>query len=241
MAASNGLVDDVRAFFLRRPCVDTLIRFASEEERRDYSRRILQRIGIDVDRYSVLNIHRIGIDAPVGLVFDQVRRWDGESSCWPDHVATVERIDRDRTHIKIRLFGRLMRRLPRALWRSGFGTLFEMKAISFQSHPDPVDFDNARYLLYACGGGYPIGIFCIYVRSPVASRQEVEPTQMFLAVGFDFYGRKQGPSFALLGRIWERVHNRVTGNILCRFRQECESEFAQLQTGAVLPASQPGQ
>ena len=196
---SSGLFADITDFFLHRPDTQTLIPFASDSERQDYSQRILQRLGVEVDRYSVLNIHRIGIQAPVRYVYEQVRQWDGDSPCWPDHVATVERIDGDRRHIKIRLLGRLLRRLPLMPPGSRFGTLFEMEALDFQHEPDPVDFDNARYLLYTCGGGYPIGIFCIYERSPVAARGETEPTQLYFAVGFDFYGRSQGPRFALVG------------------------------------------
>ena len=235
---SRTLFDDVREFFFRRPCIDTLVRFQSEEERSELSQRILQRIGVDVDQYSVLNIHRIGIGAPVGLVHEQVRQWDGRSACWPDHVATVESIDADRTHIKIRFLGRLMHRLPTKLWESGIGTLFEMKAIAFKHQPDPIDPDNARYLLYSCGGGYPIGVFCIYARSPITSVRETEPTQLFFAVGFDFFGRKPRFGTAWVGKIWEKIHNRVTSNILCKFRQTCEREFVRIQDGANLTAAQ---
>ena len=45
---------------------------------------------MDVSVYSILNIHRIGIEAPVETVFDEVERWEGGSACWPDHLATIE-------------------------------------------------------------------------------------------------------------------------------------------------------
>ena len=231
----GGVFSDLKLFFLQRPPTPTLIDFSTDEERQEYGRRVLQRVDIDIDRYSVLNIHRIGIHAPVRFVFDQVRSWDGESSCWPDQVATVDRIAGDRRHIRIRLLGHLTRRLPLLNKLSRAGTLFELQALAFQTTPDPVNFDNARYLLYSCSGGYPIGIFCIYVRSPVHALGETEPAQLFFAVGFDFFGHSHGPGIAGLARLWAKIHNRVTGNILCRFRQQCERDLRHLEEGAESP------
>ena len=107
--------------------------------------------------------------------------------------------------------------------------LFDLTAIRFCSHPEPLDCDNARYLLYACSGGYPIGIFSMYVRSPIAEQGEVEPSQLFLVVGFDFYGREALSHRRILNRPWEWIHNRVTANIMNRFRQLCEWRFESIR------------
>ena len=68
---SRGILSDLRSYFITRPPIPTLIEFPSLAERVDYSQRILQRLGVDVDQYSVLNIHRIEIDAPVKFVFEE--------------------------------------------------------------------------------------------------------------------------------------------------------------------------
>jgi len=58
---SRGIVSDIRFFIFHKPAIRTLIEFSNAAEREDYSHRIMQRTGIDVTQYSVLNIHRIGI------------------------------------------------------------------------------------------------------------------------------------------------------------------------------------
>jgi hypothetical protein len=106
-----------------------------------------------------------------------------------------------------------------------------MKALKFQELPDPWDFDNARYLLWECSGGYPIGIFSAYVRSPIAERGEGEQSQLFLVVGFNFFGRQDWPRIRLVSKLWEKIHDRATANILNRFKQVCEMRFQQVLEG----------
>jgi hypothetical protein len=229
-AISRSALRDVRAFFLTRPAIPTLITFASQDERAKFSQRIMQRIGIDPIRYSVLNLHKIGIESPVIHVFDELMGWDGDSSCWPNHIASVEQVDGRLEQVRIRPLG--LNSFPvnnRKWWK--VPPLFHLKAIRIQSVPSINDPDNARYLLYACSGGYPIGIFVIYVRSSIANEQEVEQTQIFLGVGFDFYGKEQWSLFDPVNWLWEGIHNRVTANVLNRFKQLCEWRHGRAQTG----------
>jgi hypothetical protein len=178
-----------------------------------------QRTGIATEDYSVLNIHRIGIEAPARHVFEELFVWDGDSTCWPNSVAAVERVGGTLDEIRVSLFG--IRSLP----------LFSLRSLKHQSAPDTRGGDNARYLLYECGGGYPIGMFCLYVRSAIAAIGERENTQFFVAVGFDFYGKRDWSHQNLIHRSWAAIHNRVTANVLNRFKQLCEWRFQRLQGG----------
>lgn len=229
---SNGILSDISFFLLPKPSIPTLIKFESKEEREDYSHRIMQRIGIDIFKYSVLNIHRIGIEVPVRYVFEELLQWDGDSTCWPNHIAKVERMNGRLEHIQIFLFGR--RKYPFGLKKSFFGLkyipLFNLNAKRFQRVPSLSD-DNARYLLYESSGGYPIGIFTMYVRSAVEERGEVEKAQLFFAVGFNFYGRESKSKINIVNNVWEQIHNRVTRNVLNRFKQLCEWRFQRIQDG----------
>jgi hypothetical protein len=224
---TTGVLSDLAHFFFRKPRVRTLVRTDSEAARAEYTRRILQRLPIDVADYSILNIHQIGIAAPVTLVFEEFLQWDGESPCWPNHVATVESIDGSRESIRILAFGQWTRRIRQSgSWLgSNFGILFRLTGLRRQSCPDPANFDNARYLLYRCSGGYPIGVFCIYVRSPLESLGETEQAQVFFAVSFNFFGRQPNWLTRVITQVWGRVHNRVTSNVLNRFQQLCEADF----------------
>ncbi len=228
---TTGVISDLAHFFFQRPKVRTLVRTDSETARTEYTRRILQRLPIDVANYSILNIHQIGIDAPVTLVFEEVLQWDGDSPCWPNHVATVESIDGSRESIRILAFGQWTRRLRESgSWLgSNFGILFRLTKLRSQTRPDPANFDNARYLLYRCSGGYPIGVFCIYVRSPLESLGETEKAQVFFAVSFNFFGRQPNWFTRAITQIWGRAHNRVTSNVLNRFQQLCEADFESLK------------
>lgn len=219
-AASRNLAQDIVRFLLRRPPRSTLIRFGTPEEREDYSRRIMQRLQVDVSTYSVLNVHRIGIEAPVRSVFDEIKGWDGDSTCWPNRIAHVERQRDDIGRIAIHLFG----------WRR-HRPLFNLTVTRLQLHPEAADTDSARYVLFRCTGGYPIGHFCLFVRSPVASLGETARTQMFMMVGFDFYGSKSPWWGRLIGGAWEAVHNRVTANVMNFFKQLCEWRFRRLESG----------
>jgi hypothetical protein len=231
---SHGVFSDIRHFFAHRPGIQTLVDTTSGPEREDYTHRIAQRVGIDVSRYAVLNIHRIGIDAPVRYVFEEVVLWDGESPCWPNHVATVEDIEGSRERFRIVLLGRLplVARRLRKWFGPGLGTLFNMTAVKVQDVPDGSGFDNARYLLWECSGGYPIGVFAIYVRSAIPERGEVEQTQVFFGVGFNPYGREYLSRIHPVRKTWEWVHDRVTANVLNRFKQLCEANFGAVREGA---------
>jgi hypothetical protein len=228
---SRGVFSDICSFLMHRPAIPTLIEFNSDEERENYSKRIMQRLGIDVEKYVILNIHKIGICTPAKYVFEELLEWNGDSTCWPNNIAAVERVDGSLEHIHIYLFG--WKKYPPFFKKGIFGLkyipLFDLDAIKFKHLPDPSDFDSARYLLYRCSGGYPIGIFAIYVRSSIAPQGEKEQTQMFMVVGFNFYGREDWSRYGIIHKTWERVHNRVTANIINRFKQLCEWRFQKIQ------------
>ncbi len=108
--------------------------------------------------------------------------------------------------------------------------LFLLNAIRIKDVPDNFDFDNARYLLYECSGGYPIGILAIYVRSSIPEMGEVTKSQLIFGVGFNFFGNeKWQEKRKLMNIIWERVHNRVTSNVLNRFKQLGEWRIDAIQ------------
>lgn len=226
---SNGLLADIWFFFIRRPRPATLLRFKSKEDRLNYNARIMQRLGIKPDDYTILNVHHIGVNTPPSYVFDELLKWSGDSTCWPNHIAKVDRIDDRLEEIRILPFG--WSRYPLGL-KSLFGfnliPLFLLNSIRFKTVPDSFDFDNARYLLYECSGGYPIGIFSMYVRSSIPEMGEKEPSQLFIMVGFNFYGRREWAKKKLLNWIWEAVHNRVTRNVLHRFKLLCEWRLATI-------------
>jgi hypothetical protein len=231
---SRSTLDDIRHFFLHRPQRRTLVEMSGAREREDMAERIAQRIGIDVEPYSVLNVHQIGIEAPVWLVFDEIARWSGQSPAWPNHVATVEGLDENRERVRITLLGDPSGRAHGRAWRVGarLRTLFNMRLVDVHAEPAPEDQDNARYLVWECSGGYPIGVFSIYARSAIPSRGETEPTQLFFAVGFNPYGRRLLSAIHPVRLTWEAIHNRVTGNILNRFKAMCEVRFAELRSGS---------
>lgn len=211
-------------FLLNKPSVKTHIRFKSPEERLYYSQRIIHRLGVNVEDYTVLNIHQIGINVPVIHAFEELLNWCGDSTCWPNNIAKVYRLDNKLEHIHIYLFGK--KRLP-----FGLSPLFDLDAIRIHRFPEQNNFDSARYLLYKCSGGYPIGIFYMYVRAPVEEQNEVEQSQLFFAVGFDFYGKKNLSEKNIIKRIWEGIHDRVTTNTMVRFKQLCEWRFEKMQEG----------
>ena len=215
---TRGVLGDVRAFLLHRPVTDTWIATPPGQLREDYGSRILQRIGVDVSGHSVLNLHRIGVEVPARYVFEELLAWDGDSSCWPNHIGSgVEKF-------LIRFLGLTRIPLPGAAgWE--IPPLFELDALRIQSSPGEFDQDGARYMLFSCKGGYPIGIFVYFVRSSIAAQGETEMTQLFLGVSFDFYGKKRWPLFRPVNRIWEIIHNRVTANVLHRLKQLCEWRF----------------
>ena len=191
----------------------------------------MQRIGLKVDKYSILNIHRIGIDAPPSYVFNELLRWNGDSTCWPNHIAWVSRIDEDLGKVKILLFG--WKHYPFGFKNNFLGLkfipLFSLNSIRIKSIPDSFDFDNARYLLYKCSGGYPIGIYSMYVRSSIPDMGEDAQAQLFFIVGFNFYGKEKISRIKILNKVWESVHNRVTSNVLNRVKQLSEWRIEKMQ------------
>jgi hypothetical protein len=225
-ASSGGLASDIRFYLLKRPAVPTLVEYDTVAEREDNCQRIAQRLGVSVTQYAVLNEHRIGVNVPVSLVFEELMGWDAGSLCWPNYIARPEReggeLDRIRFFLlnkKQSLFG-----LRNGFLGLSFIPLFRIDKLRFQHEPDP-SFDNARYLLYECSGGYPIGVFYIYVRSSIAARGEKGQTQVFFGVGFNFYGKEDWPKKHFINTLWEAIHNRVTGAVLNRFKQLCEARF----------------
>ena len=193
----------------------------------------MQRLDISVEQYRILNIHQIGINAPVRYVHEEFLKWGLDSICWPNHIATVGRVDEHLEHIEIFLFGKNKQLGEIKNWclGSNFIPLFNLDAIKFKHSPDTTDVDNARYLLYRCSGGYPIGIFAIYVRSPIREEGETEQAQLFFTVGFNFYGNKDWSDSHIVNKIWEKVHNRVTANVLNRIKQYCEVRFQEVKDG----------
>jgi len=218
---SRGILHDLRIFLARTPAIPTLIKASDPDTREDYIQRIRQRLGISVAGYGVLNLHRIGIEAPGRLAFEELLTWHDASSWWPNHLATVHRVEDGIERIRMFLFGTRGSSIP----------LFRLNAIRLQRDPGVGDFDNARYVLYETSGGYPVGIFGIFVRSRIADRGEDEDSQLFFAVGFNFYGKKDWPHRHVINPVWEWVHNRATANILNRFKRVCEWRFAQLGEG----------
>jgi len=229
---SSGILSDVRYFLLHKPEHKTLIKFKTQEDRENYNRRISQRIGLDPDKYLVLNVHKIGIKAPISYVFDELLRWNGDSTCWPNHIAKVDRIQNNLEDIQILPFG--WTNYPFG-WKRFLGinliSLFLLKSIRIKRTPDSFDFDNARYLLYECSGGYPIGIYAMYVRSSIADLGEPDSAQLFFIVGFNFYGKESWTSSnRIFNKIWVGVHNRVTANVLNRIKQLGEWRIEKIQS-----------
>lgn len=217
---------DLRFYFLNKPKIKTLIEYRSPAERENYGQRILQRLGVSVSEYSVLNIHKIGIEVPVEFVFEELLHWDGHSAYWPNKLARVKRINGNLENVLIYFMGISKIRLKWLLKKNiEIKPLFNMSALKFQHTKLQSDTDNARYLLYKCSGGYPIGIFTLYVRNPMVDRNEKEETQLFSMVAFNFYGEKNWFYSNVFNPIWEKIHNRVTGNILNRIKQEFEHKF----------------
>lgn len=227
---SKTVFSDIRIFLLNKPKKQTLIKFDSEEKRQEYNQRVMQRVGIDVNKNTILNIHQIGVEAPVGYVFNELLNWNGDSTCWPNHVAKVERVGNKIEEIRILPFG--WSKYPLSFMKSFFGMhlipLFYLNSIRIKRVPDAFDFDNARYLLYRSSGGYPIGIFTMYVRSSIEEIGETAHTQLVFAVSFNFYGKEKTTN-KWVNRIWESIHNRVTSNVLNRIKQLSEWRIEKIQ------------
>jgi uncharacterized protein YbjT (DUF2867 family) len=231
-ARSKSIFSDVYHFLFKKAPISTYINFDSESERQNYIYRILQRLDTEVNNYAILNIHKIGVNAPVNYVFEELLSWNGDSACWPNHIGRVDRVNQTLENLNIYLFGWKM--LPKWI-QSVFSSknlkpLFSLEAIKIKSRPDSFTTDNERYLLYRCYGGYPIGIFSMYVRSSIEEENDKEPTQLFLIVGFNFYGKEKLSSRKIINKTWESIHNRVTANVLNRIKQLSEWRFEKIKS-----------
>jgi len=238
---TRSLLADIRNYFAHQGSIPTLVDFESTEVREDYTQRIAQRVGIDVSQYSVLNIHRIGIDAPVRYVFEEIVRWRGDSPYWPNHLATLQIEEGRPEDVRVVLLGQSIGGALASVTAGRVGTLFRMHLRTARAFPGDADVDNARYFLWDCTGGYPIGIFSVFARSAIVARGEVEPTQLFFAVGFNPHGRRFLSGIRPVRRTWEAIHNRVTTNVLNRFKLLCEAGFEATREGdALSPDDEPG-
>ena len=173
---SRSVVSDIRRFVISRPAIPTLVESGSDALREDYEHRIRQRLGLSVSEYAVMNIHKIGVAAPAGYVFEELVDRRAALRCWPGHLATLERVNGDFEHQHVYLLGRKKRFLGLKYDLLGLNVvpLFTMKAIKVQRVPAPSDFDSPRYVLYDCSGGYPVGVFGCFVRSRIADLGELE-------------------------------------------------------------------
>lgn len=223
-AKSRNIVSDIKNFFLNTPSTSTLVKINSDFDRNRYSDLIYQRTGISVDEYKVLNIHRIGINAGSSFIFDELLTWDGDSKWWPNHIAKANLVNGSLNKIKITLFGlsHSIFRLKNGIFGYHLLHLFNLSALKIQDKPDAL---NGRLMLYKCSGGYPIGIFCLYVRDSRSETGEKEMSQLFTVVGFNFYGNKSLSNLNLLNKTWENIHNRVTTNVMNRIKIKCEWDF----------------
>ncbi|MHC4940340.1 MAG: hypothetical protein ACYTHK_15455 [Planctomycetota bacterium] len=201
-APSRGLFGDLYQFLLRRPAEPTHVEITDEAGREHYGRRIARHLGTPVDDFAVLNIHRIGIEAPPERIMEVIREGEAREFCWPNHLA------------RVRPDGSAASRVSLLGFR--FWTLFRLTPMD----PDEAD---ANHLLFRSHDGYPIGVFAMFVRPSVRELGEVRESQFFFVVSFNFYGRRHGRFARFLHRIWERIHNRATGNILGRLRRHCEA------------------
>jgi len=212
--AKKGLWSDFVSFFLRRPRERTLIDLSSPGARAEYDQRVFERLGISVADNDVLNIHRIGIDAPDALVWDVWSRRDANTLYWPTRIAFPAWHDGNGAEGKLLLFGHPA--LP----------IFRADLIRRCEVPADSDPNRARYALYRCSGGYPMGVFAMYVR-PRTAADDTDATQVFFLVAFDFFGKKQWLGTRAVRPIWEPIHNRVTSHVLNRFKAHCLQVYAQ--------------
>ena len=108
------------------------------------------------------------IEAPVSVVFDRLSQWGLGAPFWPHRLAVVERQSDRLDHMRVLLCG--WPELPFGLGNRLLGfrvvPLFRLHAMRIQA--TPAQPDNARYLLYECSGGYPIGLLALYVRTAIA-------------------------------------------------------------------------
>ena len=150
-------------------------------------------------------------------------------------MAKVERINGELEHIRILPFGwsKYFFKSQKSFFGLNIIPLFFLSSIRIKRVPDSFDFDNARYLLYKCSGGYPIGIFAMYVRSSIEELGEKELSQLFFVVSFNFYGRKSIFYNKLFNPIWKGLHNRVTAHVINKIKQLCEWRLEKMESNRI--------
>lgn len=240
-ASKPRLLSDVRGFLLHRPSIGTFVPCATADQREEFNRLIRERVHVEVERYAILNVHRIEVEAPVPFVFEQFRTWQPRSVWWPNRIAALEAADRSLERIRVYLLGRKKHVLgiKAPLYGLNVIPLFDMSVLHVRDTHHAETPDDARYMLYRCGGGYPVGVVVVYVRSPLAGDGEPERAQVLFVVGFNFYGKEDWPKRHLINTVWEAIHNRVTGNVLNRFKAECEARFARVSAAADQASPRP--
>jgi len=224
---SKNLFTDLYYFLFKSPKLKTYLKFANPTDQKYYGLRLLHRSNVMVHEYKVLNIHKIGINAPGNHIFEELLKWDENSLYWPNNLARIKRIEGYLDNIQIYLFGIDKIFGIKTLNLSGirFPPLFRLEKREINFIPKTTDLDNERSLLYDCSGGYPIGVFSLYVRSSRKEYNEKEMSQLFITVAFDFFGLKKKRHSIFFKTFWEKIHNRVTANVLNRINLICESKF----------------
>ena len=70
----------------------------------------------------------------------------------------------------------------------------------------------------------------MYVHSSISELGEVDKSQLVFIVGFNFYGKENWQyQHKLINKIWEKIHNRVTANVLNRMKQLGEWRIDNIQ------------
>jgi len=222
---SNGILSDIRYFFIEKPEKDTFIKFHSEGDRHHYNQLIFERTKIDIGKFKMLNIHQIAIDVPIDFLYSELMNWNSDSCWWPNHIAKVHVLDDKLSRINVFLFGKINFSFKKQNKSPEFHLLrlFNFKLI--QNERSASDINNAHYLLYECSGGYPIGVFSLFVRDSISENNESCKSQLFMMVSFNFYGIKSLSKIKMITKTWESIHNRVTSNSLNRIKNYCEMNF----------------
>ena len=102
LVRSTNTLTDIKYYLFNKPPVNTLVRSNESESREELIKSIMQRTGIDVANYKMLNLHQVGVEAPASHVFDELMQWSGDAICWPNHIARVELQDDKLDNIKMK-------------------------------------------------------------------------------------------------------------------------------------------
>lgn len=62
-------------------------------------------------------------------------------------------------------------------------------------------------------------VFSMYVASSIEELHKKDQSQLFMVVGFNFYVHEEWSKRKLLNKLWESIHDRVTSNVFCSFKQ----------------------